>query len=213
MGVSEAGESELIRVSVVDYFTGAILLDKLVYPDVKMKHYNTRYSGVSFRDMQTAVRKRTCLFGRAAARKAVWNCVGVDTIVVGHDAQSDLTSLRWIHPLVVDTFMVEEEIAREIKDKLTREANKRQEELDLKRLEAVARGEEPPPAAQSEEAAEIERRIKTEFGLSLKFLAKKRLDRTIQIKNQGHDSVEDALAARDILHWHLTNRVMEPVSY
>jgi RNA exonuclease 1 len=212
MGVSEAGESELIRVSVVDYFTGAILLDKLVYPDVKMKHYNTRYSGVSFRDMQAAVRKRSCLFGRAAARRAVWNCVGVDTIVVGHDAQSDLTSLRWIHPLVVDTFMVEEEIARKIKDRLTREANKHQEELDLKRLEEAAPGEEPP-AMQSEEAAEIERRIKTEFGLSLKFLAKKRLNRTIQIKNQGHDSVEDALAARDILHWHLTNRVTEPVSY
>jgi hypothetical protein len=40
--------------------------------------------------------------------------------------------------------------------------------------------------------------------LALKTLAKKYLDRDIQTKGkQGHDSLEDAIAARDIVHWNV----------
>jgi len=45
-----------------------------------------------------------------------------------------------------------------------------------------------------------------EGGLSLKTLARVRCGRDIQTSGKkGHDSVEDALAARDIAHWNVSN--------
>jgi hypothetical protein len=38
MGVAYTGESELVRIAAVDYFTGETLLDALVFPQVKMWH-------------------------------------------------------------------------------------------------------------------------------------------------------------------------------
>ncbi|EQL00849.1 3'-5' exonuclease [Ophiocordyceps sinensis CO18] len=107
MGTAASGECELIRVSVVDYFSRRVLLDSLVLPQVKMAHYNTRYSGISRQMMEDARRRGECFVGRDQARSAVWQLVEQDTIVIGHAGQQDLTSLRWIHPLIVDTLMIE----------------------------------------------------------------------------------------------------------
>ncbi|KAI5461800.1 ribonuclease H-like domain-containing protein [Mariannaea sp. PMI_226] len=156
MGVAESGESELIRLSMVDYFTCEILIDKLIWPDVKMSHYNTRFSGVTRAMMERARKSRQCIFGNKKARLEVWNYVGPKTIIIGHSAQGDLKSLRLIHQTVVDTLEVERYMS--------------------------GRGS----------------------GLSLKKLAKERLDREIQIKRKGHDSLEDAIATRDVLHWHIS---------
>ena len=41
------------------------------------------------------------------------------------------------------------------------------------------------------------------WGLSLKVLASERLNRAIQNKKIGHDSLEDAIASRDLIHWHV----------
>ena len=57
-------DSELIRVTLIDYFSSAILVDSLVYPDVEMSHYNTRFSGVTKKDMEMARAKGTCFRGR-----------------------------------------------------------------------------------------------------------------------------------------------------
>lgn len=188
MGVAESGDSELIRVSVADYFSGATLLDSLVWPDAKMQHYNTRFSGVTRRDMLEARRLRTCLFGRNSARQAVWKHVGPDTIVVGHGANSDLSSLRWIHHRILDTLLVEEAFT------------KLEKEGEVVGDAAVASGVPDTPRAQQHSGGR---------GWSLKALAHRRLNREIQRKGRGHDSVEDALAARDLLHWHIVNRVIE----
>ena len=40
-------------------------------------------------------------------------------------------------------------------------------------------------------------------GMSLKALAMKQLGRVIQVGKKGHDSLEDALAARDLIHAHI----------
>ncbi|KAK4243848.1 hypothetical protein C7999DRAFT_35804 [Corynascus novoguineensis] len=42
MGTAFDEDSELIRLTLIDYFSGEILIDSLVYPDVPMKHFNTR---------------------------------------------------------------------------------------------------------------------------------------------------------------------------
>jgi len=55
MGTAKSGDSELIRVTLIDYFSSEILVDKLVYPDVAMEHYNTRFSGVTRKEMENAL--------------------------------------------------------------------------------------------------------------------------------------------------------------
>ncbi|KAL6870263.1 ribonuclease H-like domain-containing protein [Trichoderma novae-zelandiae] len=195
MGTATTGESELIRVSAVDYFSGKVLLDKLVYPDAKMLHYNTRYSGVTRQDMEAARRTRSCLFGRASARKALWEFIDPDTIVIGHGANSDLTCLRWIHPVIIDTHMVEKA------NRPAGEANQTAKGPETQVGNPQLQKEEVNGQQGSSENAPAVPRQKG--GLSLKALAKERLGREIQIKGQGHDSVEDSIATRDVLHWNV----------
>ena len=106
MGTSTVNESELIRLTMVDFFSNEILVNNLVKPSVAMLHYNTKYSGVSRSDMVGAERSRTCMFGRDAARQQLMRFVGPETTVIVHGGQNDFTALRWIHPRVVDTFIV-----------------------------------------------------------------------------------------------------------
>ncbi|KAJ6440899.1 RNA exonuclease [Purpureocillium lavendulum] len=199
MGNADSGESELIRVSVVDFFTRQVLLDSLVSPRVKMAHYNTRFSGITRQMMENARRRRTCLDGREGAREAIWRFVGPETIVVGHGAQSDLTSLRWIHTSIIDTLMVEM-------------GRRREERMAAEAENALHMGEEDPKGEDDDDIPETgdgsEQKTtspRAEGGLSLKSLALDRLKRVIQVKGQGHDSVEDAIATRDLLCWHVSH--------
>ncbi|PTB62449.1 hypothetical protein BBK36DRAFT_1172638 [Trichoderma citrinoviride] len=195
MGTAMTGESELIRVSAIDYFSGKVLLDKLVYPDIKMLHYNTRYSGVSRQDMEEARRARSCLFGRASARQALWEFIDPDTIVIGHGSNSDLTCLRWIHPAIIDTHLVEK--ANRPPEEVKQTAQERETQVGGVQLENEgANGQQGP----RENVPAVPRQ---KGGLSLKALAKERLGREIQTKGQGHDSVEDSIATRDVLHWNV----------
>ena len=157
MGVSREGNSELIRLTAVDYFTGEVLIDSLVYPLVPMLHLNTRYSGIDNLMMQRARRNGQCIPGRDTARMQLWKFVGPETILVLHGGKSDLMVLRWIHRRVIDTFLVE----------------------SLR----------PEPIQ----------------GRSLKNLADVILHTQIQKGNQGHDSLEDTLACRGLLHWYVSN--------
>ncbi|KAG5770717.1 hypothetical protein H9Q69_010120 [Fusarium xylarioides] len=154
MGTAASGDNELIRLTLIDYFSSNVLIDKIVWPDVPMQHLNTKWSGVTWKMMKEARNKRECLFGWKNARLLIWKFVGPETIVIGHGVKSDLTSLRWIHPRLIDTLIVEE--------------NSRE----------------------------------TTTGLSLKKLAGERLGRSIQ-QGKGHDSLEDAIATRDLLHWNV----------
>ncbi|EKJ69833.1 hypothetical protein FPSE_09990 [Fusarium pseudograminearum CS3096] len=164
MGTAASGDSELIRVTLLEYFSGRILIDKLVWPDVAMSHLNTRFSGVTWKALNAARRQKTCIFGKRKARAIIWGFVCPDTIVVGHSTNSDLNALRWIHHRVIDTQIIE--------------------------------------GNSSDKTA----------GLSLKSLSEKRLQRTIQVKGKGHDSLEDALATRDLLHWNVARTINDSAS-
>ncbi|KAH7169333.1 hypothetical protein DER46DRAFT_624548 [Fusarium sp. MPI-SDFR-AT-0072] len=158
MGTAASGDCELIRLTLIDYFSSHVLIDKLVWPDVPMSHLNTKWSGVTWKMMHEARNKRKCVFGWRNARSLIWKFVSPETIVIGHGVKSDLTSLRWIHPRVIDTLIVE--------------------------------GDNHGATT----------------GLSLKKLAEERLGRVIQ-KGRGHDSLEDATATRDLLHWNVVRMV------
>lgn len=107
MGHGVSQDSELIRVTLLDYFSLDVLIDKLVYPRVPLQHTRRWVSGVSFADLNNARHQGKCLDGRDAARREVWKYVGPQTIVVGHSAQSDLEALRMAHRTVVDTMVIE----------------------------------------------------------------------------------------------------------
>lgn len=204
MGTAKSGDSELIRVTLIDYFSSTILVDSLVFPDVPMDHYNTRFSGVSFGQMEAARRQGKCLMGKKRAREAVWQYVGPNTVVVGHAAHNDLTAMRWMHPLVVDTYIIEflraeEAMAEEAMAKAEREEN-----------EAVPPISVPFDVAETVKTDQQEKPKKKAKGsgaLSLKTLTMTRCGREIQTaKKKGHDSLEDAIATRDIAHWNIVNK-------
>jgi len=127
--------------------------------------------------------------GRQKALEACWKFVGADTVVVAHGGQNDLAALRWIHDQVVDTLIIEEAKWKEVME---------QEE---KNTETKAKG------AVGKSAEPKQKRPKGTGPLTLKSLLKKRLGRVIQNAGRaGHDSHEDAIAARDLAHWNVVNR-------
>lgn len=236
MGTAFDGDSELIRLTVVDYFTGHALIDSLVYPDVPMMHFNTRWSGVTKGDMERARREHKCILGKAAARKAIFRHVGPSTIVIGHGAQSDFLSLRWIHHRVIDSLLIESSRRKEAELKAEQEKKKKEEEeakegAELDGPEEDAELSDKRGAKLYDDGAELNEGVKVEErnkpkeggkpterkpvnkqprrknnpdGMSLKALTMKHLGRAIQVGKKGHDSLEDALAARDLVHAFIT---------
>jgi RNA exonuclease 1 len=154
-----------------------------------MLHFNTRWSGVTRGDMEKALRDGQCYQGTKSARNAVFQYVGPSTIVVGHAAQNDLSSLRWIHHRVVDSLMIES-------------ARRKAEEL---KAEQENKGKVVSKPNNGGPDKDKKRGQNNPDGMSLKALAMKQLGRAIQVGKKGHDSLEDALAARDLVHHHITS--------
>lgn len=121
MGTPKPGttfDSVLIRISLVDFFTGESLIDQLVQPTCEMLHYNTKYSGVTFADMRIASRSGQTIRGTDAAREKLLRYVDANTFIVMHGGDNDLRSLRLIHPAnrIIDTHILET-YHQEVKDK------------------------------------------------------------------------------------------------
>lgn len=107
MGMSMSGESELIQVAAIDFFSGEILLDSFVWPDIPMRNLATRHSGVRWANFRRAYDNGTCLHGRDEARNRLMKFVGPKTVILAHDGKNDMLALRWIHKWVVDTMKTE----------------------------------------------------------------------------------------------------------
>ena len=195
MGIAEDEESELIRVTLVDFFSGEALIDKLVLPHVRLRSFSTAFSGVTKADMEAARRSSQCFWGKDAAREAVLGFVGPQTIVVGHGAGGDFSSLRWIHNRIIDTLIIEA-------------ARRKQLESLTEQMNALSVGVTEESNDPFDDAATARSQGHCTFnpdGLSLKALTLKRLGREIQSGNNGHDSLEDAIAARDLVNYLVTS--------
>ncbi|KAI5849457.1 hypothetical protein DFP73DRAFT_540645 [Morchella snyderi] len=105
MGTSYTNSSELIQLSVVDYFTGESLIDMLVRPKVQLRSFNTQYSGVTREMMAQAIASGEYLDGVEGARNELWKWIDSTTILIGHSLHCDLRELRLAHPLIVDSFL------------------------------------------------------------------------------------------------------------
>ncbi|KAJ5733565.1 hypothetical protein N7493_002351 [Penicillium malachiteum] len=110
-GVSNTGDNELIRVTAIDYYSGEILIDSLVWPDQPMLHYNPRFSGIQPKDMSDQFKERRTLRGREGARKALWKFIGLQTYVIMHQGHMDMGHLRWYHGRMVDTWELQKRMS------------------------------------------------------------------------------------------------------
>ncbi|KAJ5231862.1 uncharacterized protein N7469_006450 [Penicillium citrinum] len=162
-GVTKTGDPELVRVSMIDFFTGKILINSVVFPKADMLHLNTRWSGVAWSMLYHARKTHTILEGRDHARREVWKFVGPETMVIVHSGgRKALEELRWIHKQVIDT------------EELESRRKKREQVPDM-------------------------------WKAGLRKLARAHLKRDIENSTFGHDTVESAIACRDLVLWYLEN--------
>jgi DNA polymerase III epsilon subunit-like protein len=99
----KGAKSEVILLCVADYFTGAILLNKLVCPAETVVDWRTEIHGITNSTMEAAISQGQALAGWEEARQELWKLIGDNTILVGHSLQHDLDVLRIIHYRVVDS--------------------------------------------------------------------------------------------------------------
>lgn len=111
-------------------------------------------------------------------------------MVVGHDVKNDLGALRWAHGVVVDSMLVEAAARKQAS----------QWDVEKEKENRYVAGSSGCSAAGADLAASKEVEEPKGPGLSLKDVSKLRLGRIIQ--KRTHDSFEDALASRDIVHHH-----------
>lgn len=140
---------------------------------------------------------------------AVWRYVGPHTVVVGHSANSDLTALRWIHPVVVDTYLIE--LSKKKAQQVEADAKAKAEE-DSKEP-SQTQSQDVVDAKDTKQDVVKAKKKRGPGTLSLKALTLEKLGRHIQLVNQqqGHDSLEDAIATRDLARWNVLNKASEDV--
>lgn len=89
---------ELTRITVVAC-DGRLVYDTYVKPESFIIDYNTRFSGITAKDLS----KKTCTKTLKEVQNDLMGFVSADTVLIGHGLENDLRALRMIHTTVVDT--------------------------------------------------------------------------------------------------------------
>lgn len=95
MGYTSKG-LELIRLTVVDFFSGETIFDEIVKPSGKVLDLNTQWSGVS--EIPADALTLSQLY-----ELILYTILDSDTIIIGHGLENDLNAMRLVHHNVVDT--------------------------------------------------------------------------------------------------------------
>lgn len=93
------GELELTRVSIVNE-AHEVIYEKLVKPRNRITDYLTKFSGIT-KDMLTDVTTRI-----EDVQKEIRDLLPADAILVGQSLNSDLHSLKMMHPYIIDTSVI-----------------------------------------------------------------------------------------------------------
>lgn len=102
----EGGASELVSLSVIDFFTGEQVMHSLVKPRVPVRDWRTNIHGISPGVMTTARAKGQTLDGWQSARHELFKHVDEDTVLVGHALHHDLAVLHIQPARVVDSIIL-----------------------------------------------------------------------------------------------------------
>jgi len=91
---------ELTKVTVVGV-DGRLVYESLVLPDNQVADYNTRFSGITKKDLENGPTKNL-----KEVQNDLMGFINADTILVGHGLENDLRALQLVHSVVLDTSAV-----------------------------------------------------------------------------------------------------------
>jgi len=91
---------ELTKVTVVGV-DGRLVYESLVLPDSQVADYNTRFSGITQKDLESGPTKNL-----KEVQNDLMGFINADTILVGHGLENDLRALQLVHSVVLDTSAV-----------------------------------------------------------------------------------------------------------
>lgn len=90
---------ELTKLTVVGV-DGRLVYDCFVRPECSIVDYNTRFSGITAKDLNS---RKAVTKTLKDVQNDLMGFINADTILVGHGLENDLRALRIIHSTVVDT--------------------------------------------------------------------------------------------------------------
>ncbi|KAG7332731.1 hypothetical protein KOW79_004565 [Hemibagrus wyckioides] len=90
---------ELTRVTVINSDL-KVIYDTFVKPESKVVDYNTRFSGVTEEDLESATMRLRDV------QAVLLNMFSAESILIGHSLESDLFALKLLHSTIVDTAVV-----------------------------------------------------------------------------------------------------------
>ncbi|KAH7020823.1 ribonuclease H-like domain-containing protein [Microdochium trichocladiopsis] len=96
-------DSELVHLTLLEFFSGHVLLNKLVNPTRAITDWRTSITGIDASTMQAAVDDDRALQGWQAARAELWRLADDNTILIGQSLHNDLKVLHTTHYRVIDT--------------------------------------------------------------------------------------------------------------
>ncbi|GJQ80911.1 hypothetical protein Trydic_g4728 [Trypoxylus dichotomus] len=89
---------ELAKISVVSA-TGRLVYDVYVKPENEIVDYNSRFSGITAKDMQRSRKLKTL----KEVQSDLMGFISAQTVLIGHGLENDLRALKILHPTVIDT--------------------------------------------------------------------------------------------------------------
>ncbi|KAF5296510.1 hypothetical protein FQR65_LT01499 [Abscondita terminalis] len=92
---------ELTKVTVIGV-DGRLVYDSFVKPEQEIIDYNTRFSGITSKDLTKKSGTKTL----REVQNDLMGFINADTILIGHGLENDLRALKIMHYTVVDTAVV-----------------------------------------------------------------------------------------------------------
>ncbi|XP_074036176.1 uncharacterized protein isoform X2 [Leptinotarsa decemlineata] len=88
---------EVTKVTVVGV-DGRLVYDSYVKPEREIVDYNTRFSGITAKEMKQGAPKNI-----REVQNDLMGFINADTILIGHGLENDLRALKIVHYIIVDT--------------------------------------------------------------------------------------------------------------
>lgn len=106
MAYSDHDTDEAVSICIVDFFTGEVLMNKLVKPHEVIVEHRSRTHGITRKGLNTALRQGQTLNGWRETRKELFTHIDSNTVIIGHAVHNDLRVLRVCHTKVLDTMIL-----------------------------------------------------------------------------------------------------------